>query len=155
MMVEIIQHILLGTSQVRLHPTLQRTQQTLNTTLVVHLSVIALIRISVTAVMNRHLQPILVSVTNVINLLASKSRNSSTLSYCSLLTSVVSDGSNYSHMSDSSVTLNQANYSSPCLTGLDNENTSNIDCESCESEPDSGKITCDSVSTSKEDEKDT
>jgi len=37
------------------------------------------------------------------------------------------------------------------LTGLVNENTSNIDYESCASESDSGKITHDSVSTSKED----
>ena len=55
-------------------------------------------------------------------------------------------------MSVSSVTLNQANCSSPELTGLDNENTSNIDYESCASESDSGKITHDIVSTSKEDE---
>ena len=42
--------------------------------------------------------------------LASKSQNSSTTSYCSLLKSVVSDRSDCSHMSVSSVTLNQANY---------------------------------------------
>ena len=53
-------------------------------------------------------------------------------------------------MSVSNVTQNQANYSSPDLTGLDNENTSNIDYESCAPESDSGKITHGSVSTSKE-----
>ena len=54
-------------------------------------------------------------------------------------------------MSVSSVTLNQANYPLLYLTGLVNENTSNIDYESCASESDSGKITHDSVSTSEED----
>ena len=58
--------------------------------------------------------------------------------------------SDCSHVSVSSVKLNQANYPSPDVNGPDNANTSDIDYEPCASDSDSAH---ESVSTSTKIEK--
>jgi len=91
--------------------------------------------------------------------LLSQSQNSSTQSDCSSLESVISDWSQCSHMSCSSVTSNQSDYSSSSVTSNQsdyslsnsielNENSSfDMDDESRASESDIAQTTCNSASS--------